>query len=735
MVRATALKELFKNNKVVGYVLKDSRGNEMKVDSNSIKNALQQGKIEIDNIKINSDGELVFVKDTVEPKTEGEVKTVAGNKSDSERMIELVEILNKARYAYEQEDREIMSNFEYDKLYDELLALEKKTGTTLSNSPTINVGYEVVSELPKERHTSPMLSLAKTKSVSDVVNFVGNQNAIISWKMDGLTVVLTYIDGKLAKAVTRGNGEVGELVTSNAKQFKNIPLTIPYKNELVIRGEAAITYSDFNRINAGIADEMKYKNPRNLASGSVRQLDSSITAQRSVKFYAFTLVDPEKHNVKTVGESFDFLTKLGFKTVDHMLITRANAELAINKFTEAAKNHKIDIPVDGLVITYDNIAYGKSLGLTAKTPRHSIALKWEDEEVVTTIRDIEWSASKTGLLNPVAIFDPVDIEGSTVSRASVHNVSIFAGLELGYGDQVKVYKANMIIPQISENLTRSGTFGVPSICPVCGGPTELRQDPNSGVYTLYCINSDCPAKGNRLLKHFVSRDAMNIDGISGATLEKLASFGIIDSFASVFRIKNHPEIASIEGFGMTSFRNMVNAVEKARNVKPANLVYALSIPNVGLQTAKVICKHFNNDIVAVVNASYNELARIDGIGDVIASSFYNWFHNSENAQAFLELFEEVNVIQEAVVKADSSDPIYGKTFCVTGAVYIFSNRDQVKAVIESRGGKLTGSVSKSTNYLITNDTGSGSRKNKAAQEFGIPILTEQEFINKFNIRL
>lgn len=754
MIEAKALKPVTQYGKIVGYRLKDTLGNEMDVASGAIIDAMRNNKIKIDNLVINSAGNLAMIKvddnnkqnvNKVEVKQEikkvdhkEEVKTEKKLESNSkiDRMNHLVKVLNEARKVYEQGKDEIMSNFEYDKLYDELVVLEKETGTTLANSPTINIGYEVVSELPKETHDEVMMSLAKTKSIDEIKGFIGGKEAMLGWKLDGLTVVAYYKDGLLVKAVTRGNGTVGELVTPNFKQFKNVPHKIPYNGNVVVRGEALITYSSFNKINEKIPEGEKYKNPRNLASGSVRQLDSRVTAGRNVLFKAFTLVNTEQIGIKTVEESYKWMKNQGFDVVESFKVTSSNINTVMDRLSTRVKSGKLDEPVDGLVITYNDIAYGKSLGATAKTPRHSMAFKWEDEEAITTLRDIEWSASKTGLLNPVAIFDPVDIEGSTVSRASVHNVSILAELELGYGDKIKVYKANMIIPQISENLTKSATCEIPSYCPVCGGPTEIHEDPNSGVYTLYCTNTDCPAKGSRLLKHFVSRDAMNIDGISDSTLNKLMEYDIIDgSFASVYRIYKHPEIVNIEGFGQTSFMNMVNAINKSRKVKLHNLIYALSIPNVGLQTAKVICQHFGNDLKKTVTASYLSLSSIEGIGDVIASNFYNYFHTKENVDAFIDLLGELEVIQEEVKKADTNDAMFGKVFCVTGKVYIFPNRDAVKAIIESRGGKLTGSVSKSTDFLVTNDTTSGSRKNKAAAEFGIPILSEQEFIDKFNIEV
>ncbi|MBO5387550.1 MAG: NAD-dependent DNA ligase LigA [Lachnospiraceae bacterium] len=645
----------------------------------------------------------------------------------------LIGVLNKAREVYEQGTDEIMSNYEYDKLYDELLSIEAELGMALNNSPTQRVGYEVVSKLPKETHATPMLSLDKTKDRESLVSWLNGKEGILSWKMDGLTVVLTYEDGKLVKAVTRGNGEVGEVVTPNVKQFKNVPRHIAFKGKLVLRGEAIITYSDFEKINSNIAlDDEKYKNPRNLCSGSVRQLDSGITAQRNVKWYAFEIVEAGQNNlVQDVEKQLTWLKLLGFSVVEYESVTPANILQAIERFSTKVKTN--DVPTDGLVLTYKDKEYGKSLGRTSKFPRHSIAFKWQDETAISTIEFIEWSPSRTGLINPVAVFKPVDIEGSTVQRASVHNVSIFADLELGYGDRVEVYKANMIIPQISDNLDRTATCEIPAHCPCCGCETEIHEDPNSGVLTLWCMNADCDAKGNRLFEHFVSRDAMNIDGISKATLVTFAEAGIISDLASIFKLAEHQdEIVNLEGFGFKSFYNMINAIEKARDVKLANLIYSLGIPNIGLATAKLICKNFGYDMKSTVTATYDQLIQIEGIGDVIAESFVDYFANSDNANHFVRLLNEVRLIKEEV-STDTS--MSGVTICVTGDVYIFPNRRAVKEIVENMGGKLTGSVSRSTSYLVTNDTTSGSNKNKAAQAYGIPILTEQEFIDKFNIQI
>lgn len=747
MVQAKALKELKDSNgHVYGFKLRDENGLEMDIKCSDIINAMRNNLINIINLSITNDNKLVMKEDkqknivTNEQKHE-EVNSVSenvgGSIDDSEKVHQLVKKLNIARKAYYTGEDEIMSNFEYDKLYDELVELEKKTGIVLSNSPTINVGYEVVSNLPKEKHSHPMLSLEKTKDRDALAGFLQGREGVLSWKLDGLTVVLHYENGDLVKGVTRGNGEIGEIITPNVKQFKNVPRHIAFKGKLVLRGEAVIRYSTFDKINASLSvGEEQYKNPRNLCSGSVRQLDSKVTAQRDVEWYCFEVVECEGKTLsKNVDEQFNFVKILGFEVVDYKLVNPSTMGSAVSDFESKVINKSYDIPSDGLVLTFRDKEFGKSLGHTAKSPRHSIAFKWQDETAITRITGIEWQVGKSGVITPVAEFEPVDLEGSTISRASVHNVSILSDLELGIGDRVSVYKANLIIPQISDNFDRTATCRIPSICPCCGCETEMRQDPRSDVLTLWCPNDDCEAKGNRLLKHFVSRNAMNIDGISGSTLEKLAEAGIITDFASVFRIGNHPEIAHMEGFGATSFYNMVGAIDKARNVKLHNLIYALGIPNVGLQTAKIICKNFNNDLKDTVTASYASLASIEGVGDVIASNFYDYFHTKENVEQFTELLKELNVIKEEVIKADANDPINGKVFCVTGAVYRFPNRDAVKALIESRGGKLTGSVSRSTNYLITNDTTSGSRKNKAAQEYGIPILTEDEFITKFNISI
>ena len=747
MVKAKALQALKKNGLLYGYKLQDENGTIMDIKTEAIIGAIKANKINISNLYIDSSGSLIMSNDntssTEKTKSDTPSKEVVLDKSlgdnnssnhDIVRMQYLISTLNKATKVYEQGKDELMNNKEWDSLYDELVTLEAKTGTVLGDSPTQNIGYEVVSNLPKETHETRMLSLEKTKSRDDLKAFLGTHEGVLSWKLDGLTVVLTYIDGDLDKAVTRGNGEVGEIVTPNVKQFKNVPRHIALPGKLVLRGEAIIKYSTFERINQAITSEDdKYKNPRNLCSGSVRQLDSKITAERSVEWYCFEVLSS---SVKTLSNNFDeqlaFAKVLGFDVVENHVVNSSNIDNIIDDFSNKIKAG-YDIPSDGLVLTYRNRTYGNSLGCTTKTPRHSKAFKWKDEVAETELLDIEWSPSRTGLINPVAIFKPVDLEGSTVGRASVHNVSILKELELGYGDIIEVYKANMIIPQISSNKTCSDTCEIPEVCPACGGPTSIHEEPSSGVLTLWCENEDCPAKGNRLLKHFVSRDAMNIDGISGKTLEKLVDEGLITDFASIYHLNEHRRaISEMEGFGDKSFMNMISAIEKSRVCKVSNLLYALGIPNVGLATAKLICKHFNYDLGDIVCASYNQLVYIDGIGDVIADSIVEYFNNEDKLQELTDLVKELKFVQEKVSEDTSMN---GVVICVTGAVNIFPNRKAVQNAIEDRGGKFTTSVSRSTSYLVTNDTSSGSRKNRAAQEYGITILTEKEFIDKFNIEV
>ena len=647
----------------------------------------------------------------------------------SERIKELVELLNKAGRAYYQEAEEIMSNFEYDKLYDELLSLEKETGIVLANSPTVNVGCEVVSELPKEQHGSPMLSLDKTKEVETLAAFAGERKCLLSWKLDGLTVVLTYNNGSLQKAVTRGNGQVGEVITANARTFKNIPVSIPFKGELTLRGEAVIKYSDFEEINKSIEDiDAKYKNPRNLCSGSVRQLNSEITAKRNVNFMAFALINAENVDFQNSMENqFKWLENQGFDVVEHKRVTQDNMKETVEYFAEKIKTY--DYPSDGLVLMYDDIAYGISLGSTAKFPRNGIAFKWEDEQAETTLKYIEWSPSRTGLINPVAVFEPVELEGTTVTRASVHNVSIVEQLALHSGDRIKVYKANMIIPQISENLTKTGNIEVPDTCPACGHNTEIRND--NGIKTLYCPNKQCPAKNIKAFTLFVSRNAMNIDGLSEETLEKFIDAGYIREFADIYRISRYrEEITNTSGFGEKSYDNLITSLNKSRDVELHALIYSLGIPNIGVANAKLICKYFDNDLEKIRHATVEELVQIDGIGDKMAEKFTEYFSDKENVEKLDRLLQEVTIKNPEV--NHNAQNMEGLNFVVTGSVNHFANRNEVKEYIEQRGGKVTGSVTSKTNYLINNDIMSNSSKNKKAKELGIEIITEEQFIERWS---
>ncbi len=637
----------------------------------------------------------------------------------------LTGLLDEALKAYEQEDREIMSNLEYDSLYDELLSLEKETGIVLANSPTHRVGYEILSELPKERHASAMLSLDKTKSRDTLKDWLGDKTGILSWKMDGLTIVLTYNKGELIKAVTRGNGEIGEVITNNARVFKNIPLKIPYTGEVVIRGEAVIRYSDFEKMNNEIEDvSARYKNPRNLCSGSVRQLDSRITAKRNVHLYAFSLVEgPE--TIETRHEQLDWLDKQGFTTVERSLVNSDNISDEIERFAKAVETN--DFPSDGLVLTYDDIAYGKSLGRTAKFPRDAIAFKWADEQMETRLLEVEWSASRTGLINPVAIFEPVELEGTTVSRASLHNISIMEDMELGIGDIIKVYKANMIIPQVAENLTKNGNMPIPSECPVCKGKTEIKDE--NGVRSLYCTNQECAAKKIKKLALFTDRDAMNIDGMSEATIEKLVDIGAVREMADFFRLDRYKEqIINMEGFGEKSYGNMLEAAKKASNTTLPRLIYSLGIPGIGVANAKLLCSSFDNSLEELKNATVERLIEISQIGNITAQAIADYFNTESNLSMLNNLLEYINI--EKPEKSSTEASLAGLKFVITGSVEHFANRNELKAYIEERGGKTADSVSANTNYLINNDTTSNSSKNKKAKELGIRIISEVEFLEE-----
>lgn len=645
------------------------------------------------------------------------------NESSIKKMKELGEKLREASRAYYQEDREIMSNVEYDALYDTLSALEKETGIVLADSPTVNVGYEAVEQLPKEEHERPMLSLDKTKEREALREFIGEHPTLLSWKLDGLTIVLTYENGELIKAVTRGNGIVGEVITNNARVFKNIPLKISFKGRLVLRGEAIITYSDFEKINETIGDaDAKYKNPRNLCSGSVRQLNNEITAKRNVRFYAFSLVSAEGVDFRNSREvQFRWLNEQGFEVVEYRKVTAGTLDEAMDYFAEAVTTN--DFPSDGLVALYDDIAYGESLGTTAKFPRNAMAFKWADEMRDTRLLEIEWSPSRTGLINPVAIFEPVELEGTTVSRASVHNISIMKELKLGIGDTIRVYKANMIIPQIAENLTGSGNAPIPHTCPACGQETVVKKE--NDVECLFCVNPGCPAKKIKSFGLFTSRDAMNIDGLSEATLEKFIARGFIHDFGDIFEISRYKdEIVEMEGFGQKSYDNLMESLERAKETTLPRVIYSLGIANIGLANAKVICRHFDNDLDRIRHASLEEVSNIDTIGPVIAGNLVAYFRDEDNNRRLDHLMRFLHIQEDSPKQEQIFE---GMNFVITGSLVHFGNRSEAKELIESLGGKVTGSVTKKTNYLINNDIQSNSSKNKKARELGIPILSEEDF--------
>ncbi len=650
--------------------------------------------------------------------------------ADIGRMKELIDILNRASAVYYQGKDEIMSNFEYDKLYDELVSLEKESGLVLAGSPTQKVGYEILSELPKQTHPSPMLSLDKTKQVNELESWLGDKEGLLSWKMDGLTVVLTYENGQLLNAVTRGNGVVGEVITNNAKVFKKLPISIPFKGHMVLRGEAVITYSEFEKINASLSEEEQYKNPRNLCSGSVRQLNNEITAKRNVELYAFTLVEAEGVDFENSQKNkMEFMRKQGFQVVEYKLVTREDIAETVEWFSDKVKTN--DFPSDGLVLLYDDIEYGDSLGSTAKFPRNAIAFKWADEVAKTKLLEMEWSASRTGLINPVAIFEPVELEGTTVSRASVHNISIVRELKLGIGDEIEVYKANMIIPQIAKNLTESDSLEIPDKCPVCGEKTVIHKE--NDVEVLFCENPDCLAKKIKSISLFVSRDAMNIDGMSEATIEKFIARGFLHELADLFKLERYKdEIISMEGFGEKSYEKLIKAADAAKVTTTAKFIYSLGISGIGLSNAKMICKAFDNDFDKIRKVSREELIEIDGVGEVLADSFVRFFEKENNNHVVDDLLK---IIKMEDSESSVQNDMEGMNFVITGAVNHFSNRGAVKELVESRGGKVTGSVTSKTKYLINNDSTSNSSKNKKAKELGVQIITEDEFIDMFSVKL
>ena len=655
---------------------------------------------------------------------------MAANEEQLKRMKELIAILEPAAKAYYSESREIMSNYEYDAYYDELSALEAATGTILAGSPTVRVGYEVVSSLPKERHASPMLSLNKTKSVDELKEWLGDHEGVMSWKMDGLTVVLTYEGGVLSKAVPRGNGEIGEVITPNARVFENLPGRIPFEGRLILRGESVISYPDFDKINQETSEEAKYKNPRNLCSGSVRALDSAVTASRHVRFYAFSLVDAEGLNFDEIGgetfvNEFQYLRSLGFETVEYEIVTRETMEDMVKEFSKRIET--MEIPSDGLVLSYNDIAYGRSLGRTAKFPRGSIAFKWKDETAETTLLGIDWMASRTGLINPVAVFEPVELEGTVVQRASVHNVSILRQLKLGKGDRISVFKANMIIPQIAANLTGMGPDPVPEFCPVCGGATRIQEE--NDVQTLYCTNPDCPARQIKRFEQAVSREGLNIEGLSEATLETFIDEGLIRELADLYSLADHEErIVNLEGFGRRSYEKLMEAVERSRKSNAARFFFSLGVPGIGVANAKLLSSEFAGDAARMMDLSEAELSAVSGVGDVMARDWVEFFADPAKRAEAERLLACLELEQEAK-KTDGG--LNGMTFVITGSLEHFSNRNELVDLIESLGGKAASSVSKNTTALINNDVTSTSGKNKKAKELGIPIISEEEFLRRY----
>ena len=633
------------------------------------------------------------------------------------RMKELIDLLNKASMLYYQKSTPMMTDYEYDKLYDELVSLEKETNMVFSNSPTINVEPTVSTELEKTTHPHPMLSLSKTKNPDDLVSFIGNKEGLLSWKLDGLTIVLTYENGKLVSGVTRGNGVVGEVVTENVKKFKDIPLSINYMGRLVLRGEAIIKYSDFEKMNI----DNEYKNPRNLCSGSVRQLDSSVTAERNVNCIIFALIEASSELSNYKDKNFEWLRSLGFETVEYVKVDKNNLKDEVLNYKEKIKTY--DIPSDGLVLTFNDIEYGNSLGSTAKYPKHSIAFKWQDETAKTILREVDWMASRTGLINPIAVFDPVELEGTIVSRASLHNISILRELKIGLNDEIEVYKANMIIPQIANNITCSNNLVIPDKCPVCNHKTEIVT--NNDITYLYCPNEFCFAKFMKRLSLFVSRNAMNIDGISEAILSRLINENMVKTYADLYNLSIYKDkIINFDGFGEKSYNNLIESIEKSRKVKLANFIYSLGIPDIGLSRAKLICSKFNNDIDVVSNLSYDKLSGIVGVGDVIAKEWIDTFKNPDFISEYNKIKKEIILIDNVNNKTTLKD----KTFVITGSVNNFKNRDELIEYIESLGGKVVKAISNNVDFLINNDITSTSSKNTKAKELGIKIISEDDLL-------
>lgn len=643
------------------------------------------------------------------------------------RIKELIEILNNASFNY-YNSNPIMSDYEWDKLYDELKLLEQETNIIYSNSPTQNVGCKVLDKIEKVTHNHPMLSLDKCHSEKDLIDFAKDKDCILSVKCDGLTTSLHYINGKLIGAESRGNGIEGGNILENVMTIKNIPLNVPYKEELIIDGETIIDWNTFNKINEGLpTGQDKFKHPRNLASASLNVLDTKIAASRNMRFIAWRVI--KGLNCKSVFFSLKEAEKLGFEIVPMWTYTnkssdKENISTMLSDLQDKADN--LGIPYDGAVMTYDDIEYGKSLGRTEKFFKHSIAYKYEDELYETNLNDIEWNTSKTGLINPVAVFEPVDLDGAITTKATLHNISYIEKLQLGIGDTIQVYRANMVIPKVHDNLTRSNTWKLPDKCPCCGGNVEIHNE--NGSKTLHCMNNDCKAKLLGKLSHFVSKNAINIDGLSEQTLQKFIDLGWLNTFKDIYYLSDHKEeMYKLDGFGKKSVDKLLESIEKSRNTTLDRFIYGLCIPLIGRTASKTITKEFNNQPEEFYNIWCHgyDFTKLNDFGDTMNNSMQDFIKN--NYRWIAVLIGEF-IFRESDNNDNIKQVLEGKTFVITGSLRFYKNREELAAVIERNGGKISGSVSAKTSYLINNDVTSTSGKNKKANELGIPIISEGEFV-------
>lgn len=654
----------------------------------------------------------------------------------------LVNELNKYRNAYYNENKSLISDREYDAMFDRLQALEDETGIILSNSPTKTVGFESVSKLNKVKHNHPLLSLGKTTDLKEFEDYFDNRSCILMGKLDGLTCSIIYQNGKFIRAESRGNGEVGEDITHNARMFINLPMEIPYDGELIIDGECIITRTDFDKIN--LRENTEYKNPRNLVSGTVRQLNNEVVKNRNVHFIAWKLFSMINSNGESDlpsehSDCFEFLEMAGFDVVPYRKYQKTGySDKAIEIEIESLKEecNEKQIPIDGIVGMFNDISYGLSLGNTSHHPRHSLAFKFYQEDNETTLEDIEWSTSRTGLINPVAVFEPIEIDGTTVTRATLNNVSIIKELELGIGDTITVIKANQIIPKITQNLTRSGTYKLPTVCPCCGKEVEIRSD--NGREMMYCINKRCPAILHDKIANFASREGMNIVGISDERLKSLMQHGYITSFRSLYDLSPYRSaIIKIPGWGESSFDNLIEAIEQSRHCNLANVIVALGIPSIGKTAAKMLERHivemtrYNNNtnyLGSFINNAINDhdWSDVPGIGKPTSDAINTYVQ--ENVREISDLAEELYVEVEEIKEKNNS--LKGATFCITGKLIHFANRNALVEDIESNGGIVVSGVTAKTQFLITNDKTSGSSKNKAAEKYGTRIITEEEYKNR-----